>query len=467
MRSKRTSKDLSCLDWWLQDTLKSIIGTFPIVFDKVSAFATPLYGFNEDIDATPPASSTNTTSDEELPSFRNMAMLEGFEAELNEALLKYEKQGAISVAVVIDALQTSYARVEAGFALTETARGSGDAPLDPEAAIHQRFPAVFIRSKSSLEAQPHPLDPVPPSSPSNPSSVGTKKGLLGLRRESSRKDRMNKQLLATPTTSPLHSSSSRKLLGSWSNEDGAASAKKSSRSLRSLEYGAGVGQGVGSSAWPHSEWRTLISFLTETSSDGASVQGEPRNGLDSRSVAHGPRVVHSHQTLYCIESVSESMWLVAIVKSELPTSGWGWQTPAPTAETVEDDLREIVASLASTIRISERFEASSTRLLRDKYLDRSSEEIGADLAEEIHERGFVVSTIGDEVIFRLIKNQLRVLVQVNEMSPREPGKAVLTTRSRLVGRRRRSKGYGQRSSGHLESAAALFLGRDLMSTVID
>ena len=462
----RTGKDLTCLDYWLQDTLKYIIGIFPIIFDKTAAFASPLYGFDEDIDITP---STNVSSPgiEDSSSFRNNNTFDAFEMELMDTLHKYEKTGAISVSVVIDALLQSNSRVEAGFSTVE--RAMVDSPSDPDAATRQRFPAVFMRTLGCIHTQVPPA--APPSIPASVSPTTTSsKGLPGLPQENSWKDRLHRrsgsrQNDETPPSSPMPSSpNSRKILKSWSNEERLSGTKKKN-SLNTLEYGPDVVTGVGVS-WPHSEWRTLVSLLKERGNEGDGTQVDSLDGFDSRSVARGPRVSYANQTLYCIESASEYIWLVAIIKnSELPTTEWGWQTPMPSTETLEDDLRELVANLASMLRIAGRFEAASTRLLRDKFLDRCSDEIGAGLTDEMKERGFEEGKIDDKGICLLIKNQLRLLTQVN-MSSMEPGTSSLTTRSRLLGRRRRLKGQN-RPVGHSESAAALFLGRELMSTLID
>jgi hypothetical protein len=452
MRSKRSGKDLSCLEWWLQDTLKNIVGTFPIIFDKTCAFTTPLYGFDEDMDASHSTHVGAASSTDDATSFRSNSTLDAFELELLEALQKYEKTGALSMSVVIDTSPTPGLRVEAGFSLVE--RGTVDKPSDPDANTRLRFPAVFMRTLSSSTEVP------PPPRPPHPITISPK-GLLGRPQEHSWKDRLN------AGSSPMPSSpSGRKVLGSWSTEEATASAKKK-KSIHALEYGPEAGHGGTGASWPHSEWSTLVSLLTEIGNEGNSAQGETLDGLDSRSVARGPRVSYSNHTLYCVESVCDSMWMVAMFKSsELPRSEWGWQTPlTPTTETVEDDLRELVANLTSTIRISGRFEAASVRLLRDKFLDRSSDDIGAGLCDEVKERGFEEGKIKDEGVCRLVKNQIRVLTQVS-MSNVEPGTSIIATQSRLLGRRRRMKGQN-RPVGHSESAAALFLGRELMSTLID
>ena len=465
----RTGKELSGLDYWLQDTLKNIIGVFPIIFDKTAAFASPLYGFEEDIDANP---STNVSSPgtEDSSSFRNHDTFDAFEMELMDALHKYEKTGAVSVAVVIDAALTKNSRVEAGFSMVE--RGLVDTPSDPDETARHRFPAVFMRTLSSIQTQVPPVPPISIPATSASPTTSSSKGLLGLPKENSWKDRLHRrsgsrQNDETPPSSPMPSSpNSRKILKSWSNEEHSFGSKKK-KSINTLEYGPAVVAGVTGVSWPHSEWRTLVRFLKETSNDGNGTDGDTLDGFDSRSVARGPRVLYSNQTLYCIESVSECMWLVAIIKgSELPTSEWGWRTPMPTTETLEDDLRELVANLASMLRIAGRFEEGSTKLLRDKFLDRCSDEIGAGLTDEIKERGFEEGKIDDKGICLLIKNQLRLLTQVN-MSSSEPGTSTsFTARNRLLGRRRRQKGQN-RPVGHSESAAALFLGRELMSTLID
>ena len=141
-------------------------------------------------------------------------------------------------------------------------------------------------------------------------------------------------------------------------------------------------------------------------------------------------------------------------------------------ETLEEDLHDLVSNLASMVRVSDLFHASSVQLFRDNVLERSScddEEIGAGLAEELKERGFMMmgaGVIGEEGVFRLIKNQLKVLAQMNNSSDTNNdstsgSSSLLPTRSRLLRRGRR----GDRKTGETESAAAFFLGRDLMHTI--
>jgi len=397
--------------------------------------------------------------------------MDAFEVEMMEALHKYEKIGAISVAVIIDAVQTSSLRPEGGFSLED--KGIVDNPSDPEATMRQRFPAVFMRTRSSMHAHPLPDPPLSVAKPPVSPTSSSPKGLLGFPKENSWKDRLNRRSFSrqndvTPPSSPMPSSpTSRKILKSWSNDEGPSLPKKK-KSLNNLEYGPEEGPGAKDISWPHSEWRTLVGFLTESGNDGASVQAEAIDGLDSRSIARGPRVSYSsNQTLYCIENVSENMWLVVMMKSsEMPTADWGWHTPIHTTESVEDELRELAANLSSMLRISGQFEVASTRLLRNKFIDRCSDEIGVDLTDEVRDRGFDEGRIDSTGVCRLIKNHLRALAQVNRSSVEAGGTSAVSAQSRLLGRRRRLRGQN-RVVGHSESAAAFFLGHELMSTFFD
>lgn len=451
------SKKPPILELWLRETLKGIIGTFPIIFDKVSAFAKPLYGFDEDMEVS------NAAGDESsVTTFRTHFMADAFEAEVVDALHKYERIGAVSVAVVVDAVRTSNPRVESGFCPVDasaSSRGGGggggggtDIAIgsDLEAATRQEFPAVYMRTLSAPIISSLPGSPRNVASPAQSPSTDISGGLLlvgrGMRRDTSRKDRLKRagslQYDDASTSSPQLLAGARK---SWStnNEDAAVGSPapgRKKKAMNTLQYGSEDGN------WPHSEWTSLAAVLADCSD--ASVS----------------RLSHTHQTLYCVESLSDSMWLVAMMKnSEHATSGWHWQSARPTTETVEDDLRDLVSNLAQMVRISDRFHAPSAQLFRDNFLDRSSDEIGTGLSEELKERGFEKGEIGEEGIFRLIKNQLKVLAQVNSPNA-TPGSSSLPTRSRLLRRGRRGS-TRNRNTAHGESAAAFFLGRDLMHTI--
>jgi hypothetical protein len=433
--TESNNKKPSCLELWLRDTLKAMIGTFPIVFDKASAFAKPLYGFDEDMDVS-------TAGDDSSSSFRSNATADAFEAEVAEALHKYERVGAISVAVVVDAMLTSNARVESGFCPRGPA--AVDMGADPEAAQLQ-FPACYMRTLSLAVEPSVPGSPRNVMSPAQSPLIDSSGGLLlvgrGMRRDTSRKDRLKRA--GSLQYDDASVSSPKPLAGrSWSIEDTAASptSGRKNKAMNTLQYGSENGN------WPHSEWSALAGVLTDSNDSSVS------------------RLFRVHQTVYCIENLSDSVWLVAMMKNlEHPTSGWHWQSSRPTTETVEDDLHELVSTLASMVRVSDRFRAPSVQLFRDNFLERSFDEIGAGLAEELKERGFEAGVIGEEGIFRLVKNQLKVLAQVNSPNA-TPGSSSLPTRSRLLRRGRRGALHN-RLAGDTESAAAFFLGSDLMHTI--
>jgi hypothetical protein len=509
-KTRRTTSNIniykpSCLELWLRDTLKAVIGTFPIVFDKVSAFAKPLYGFDEDMDVPAASASASGGGGEDSSplvsaaassasfAFRSNATADAFEMEVVEALHKLEKNGAVSVAVVVDAMMTGNARVESGFCPTTTTTTTtsnmetatttasshlGD-PIGGEAATRQQFPAVYMRTLSSAAAVAAPSSPGSPRTVSSPlqsppvlsaskdtttisSSSSSAGGLLlvgrGMRRDTSRKDRLKRA--GSLPYDDASTSSPRLLAGkSWSEDpssgsNGNTAQAKKNKAMNTLQYGSESGN------WPHSEWTALAGVLTDDNNDSSSIEGSSR-------------LFRVHQTVYCVEKLSDSVWLVAMIKSlEHPASGsWHWQsrpTRRPTMETLEDDLHDLVSNLASMVRISDRFHAASVQLFRENVLERSSsddDEIGAGLAEELKDRGFMIGAgvIGEEGVFRLIKNQLKVLAEMNNSSGDATSgySSQLPTRSRLLRRGRR----GDRKAGETESAAAFFLGRDLMHTI--
>lgn len=500
-------KKASCLELWLQDTLRAIVGTFPIVFDKATAFAKPLYGFEVDMDVAP-TTTTASTKPDDMPSLaRNNTVSDSFETDVMDALHKHERVGAISIAVVLDAVRTSNQRVESGFAPFD--RTPVEATTDADTSCRKQYPAIYIRTLSSMaptsfeSGSPRPSPSSSTGGRKSPSLPSSESGLLSvgrvMRRENSRKGRFD-----NATTSPRTPTSNRKVFRSWSTDD--SNQKLSSyttppslqkggtnKAMYALEYGAADGPETSNQSWPHSEWTTLVAAITDNNNSnnnshnknnknnnngdlddvenlrGISLFGKqsvlPYQGLDARTVASGPCVSYGQQSIHCIESISDSMWLVAILKDlDQPTGRWHWQSPRrPTTESIEDDLRDLVSNLASMLRISDRFDAPSVRLVRDKFLERSSDdEIGAGLAEELNERGTDLTEMGTEKIAIWIKNQLKVLAQSNSSA----NATSLGTTSRLLRRKLRRRGTKPNQAGHAESAAAFFLGKDLMHTIV-
>lgn len=495
--SAKEPKKASCLELWLQETLKAIVGTFPIIFDKTAAFAKPLYGFEVDMDVSP-TTTTSGSPDDFPPLTKNNTVSDSFETDVLDALQKYERVGAISIAVVLDAMRTSHQRVESGFAPFD--RPALETTSDAEVTSRKQYPAVYIRTVSCTSFESASPRRSPTSGHKSPLH-NSESGLLAvgraMRRENSRRDRFTTN--NNPTTSPLTPTSNRKVFGSWSTDDSTQKQpphttpsfrKGGNKAMYALEYGAAEGPEPSKQSWPHSEWTALVASITENNNSnsnnssnrdlgnvdnlrgislfGANQGVRPFEGLDTRSVASGPLVAYGQQSIHCIESISDSMWLVAILKDlDQPTGRWHWQSPRrPTTESIEDDLRDLVSNLASMLRITDRFDAPSVRLLREKYVERSSDdEIGAGLAEELQERGIDLTEMGAEKVSMWIKNQLKVLAQSNNTATNGSSSSLGTT-SRLLRRKLRRRGTAPSQVDHAESAAAFFLGKELMHTIV-
>ena len=355
-RSSQTSLQL-----WFHDTLQNLISIFPIVFDRIEAFAKPLYGFNE-------SQMENRLLENPLPD--RLGPAQDLEQQIVEFLRKQEKAGgpAIAVSVVLDAVNTCNLRVERGFTLQEQTSTMSSSPLKESEAKCLEWPAVYMRTTTH-----HGLT-------SSQSSGGI---LGGMRRSKGSSQSVARQSTEGDATLKPTRSTSASILRSWSADTSSPRVtgkyKPEEKQLNILEYTPDSG----SSAWPLSAWGSLVALLTGTaeeapptlipelpSMDLASF-GSIEENLKSLSMPKWPGSAPltmspgSHpsspstpalrrkmsmvceNTSFHISHLSDFMWLVIMVKGE-EESRWHIRR---SRTVVEDEVREFFKKTAPVLRI--------------------------------------------------------------------------------------------------------------------
>ncbi|CAB9517363.1 expressed unknown protein [Seminavis robusta] len=296
---------------WMKTTFQDYLSIMPLVYDKVLTFATPLYGFDQQI--------LLEATQKERTFLNDQKGVADLDAQIIELLRKQERAGGTSmaVAIVLDTgiedveeenpaptsatHQTSrtlnwaqsghhHHRVELGFSMQTTlsknhAGGGGPTSrktlVDPNAkssggtdeeqkstnvAELRPWPAVYLRSTMRLGT---------PTRGGAASNTGGGMGLInGIRRNASSTKGSSSALDGGSSSqhgSSLHSSRS---AGSVDGSPRSKYRKSSSTRRCSLlshgnifEYETEPSNG---SSWPHSEWGQLRSFLEALSlGDGA------------------------------------------------------------------------------------------------------------------------------------------------------------------------------------------------------
>lgn len=353
-RSSQTSLQL-----WMHETLQNLISIFPIVFDRIEAFAKPLYGFNESLMENPPPHRLGPAQDLDL--------------QIVEFLRKQEKAGgpAIAVSVVLDAVHTCNLRVERGFTLQEQTSTS---PLKESEVVSLEWPAVYMRTTTH-----HGLT----------ASQSASGGILGgMRRSKGSATRVGNQSTEGDSTLKPTRSTSSSILRSWSTDTSSpmvvGKKKPEEKQLNILEY-------TPDSVWPHSAWNSLVALLTGTgeelppspipelpSMERASFGNIEDNlkslslpkwpGSAPESLPNSPSVTAlkrkmstvCENTSFHISHLSDFMWLVIMVKGE-EESRWHIRR---SRTVVEDEVREFLNKTAPVLRVGYWFAVYHVHKLR-------------------------------------------------------------------------------------------------------
>lgn len=185
---------------WLAKAHQGFLSLLPIYFDRVLAFANPLYGFD--------------------PAFlnKNKEPASDLEERMLDFLRRQEKLGgpATAICLVLDAATTNVEMIEQGYRVAGSRSLDNSDSNDTYHALQRQWPAIYARSTINLSAATNAL-----------------------------------------VSTAAHSSGSG-IRGSWALDSPRVVKKSTNTEWTVLEYGPDVGKAA---SFPHSEWQTLTDIL--------------------------------------------------------------------------------------------------------------------------------------------------------------------------------------------------------------
>lgn len=344
-----------------------MISILPIVFDRIEAYAKPLYGFQNTSLATSKHFSERLGPSQDL------------EQMVLEFLRRQEKAGSptIAVSVVIDAVKTSNLHIERGYTVVDSSNTVDSTQIKEAEAARLEWPAVYMRTTTHRALSINPG------------------GLLGgMRRSASRKDRVTSR---SHEDDSITSTPSSKILHSWS-VDGSpvARSRQEATQLNVLEYAPDSGSVA--SSWPHSSWNSLVALLTGKNEIPSSPLQEEEDTktsfldrwerasirnleVDFKSLAKWPGSVEtapsdspllsspktqrsSVQTSYHISALSDYTWLVIMVKVG-EESRWHRRRAN---KLIEEEVQSFLSDFSTHLRVGNWFRASHAHKLRQEMM---------------------------------------------------------------------------------------------------
>ena len=466
-----------------------MISIMPVFFDRIETFSKPLYGFNQNV-------MYKSTPEQDANRLGPTQHLEDYVLQF---LQQQEKAGgpSIAVSVVLDAVSTSNLRIERGFALTEAspAAETVGAPNEPDSALSQ-WPAVYMRSTV------HGL--------SNLASGG---GILrGMRRTAGRKEarvgRAGSRSHEDDPTSAMRQPSS--ILRSWSNDASPSIGKEAAKlrhqekrlSLNVLEYAPE--SGTTASSWPHSAWNKLVAVLAGQEDDqlpdppvkveapldrgsfgdmevdlfssirnwpglsAATTTSTDSSPLSSPASPISRLVRQEVQTSFYVSALSDFLWLVLMVKGE-EESLWHRRR---SRSALEEEAREFLNTMASQLRVADWFSPRHIHRLRQGIFEATS--ATSSHGHFRREHGLVFEMRAERAWDdKDMQDFLKCIKEIFGLrAPRRPiigplysmSSYGLSFVSKRGSPRNRSTGTPPPSISLEKSAAALFLGPELMNS---
>lgn len=327
---------------WAKTAFQDFLSMMPLIFDRIHAFAHPLYGFDQQV-------LLEATQKERTFQSDSKGVVD-LDSIVSNFLRRQEKASGTptSVAIVLNTeglqddegesqdCQTSQPsreqtrpatkptrlapRVELGFALHKNSMhppGEGNNRIEnfgttalpilgqgqgsssaPESKI---WPPIYLRSSMRLKD--------PPNRGSGNTNGGNFSLINGMRRNAASVNRGSGTGLEMPQNSPRSSSSHLSNRTSWSSENAGASPRskytRSPNSNRSLLANGNVLEyepDSGSASWPHSEWPQLKLLLESLASrdekaDVDVVTDEPPPSPGTAARSQGDPIVRKMSTL--------------------------------------------------------------------------------------------------------------------------------------------------------------------------
>lgn len=474
---------------WLRKSFREIQSLLPVYFDRVQAFATPLYGF--DTAALRQRQGNVAEADENRTDW---------DVTISDFLRRQEKLGGppTAVAVVLDAAAASNLHLERGFRF---APAETDSKKTEDARV--LWPAVYLRSTLHL-ASSSLLSSGPSmnvrSSPLNsgvfrstqtsriPSWTSAHSGPMGGDSPSARGGRKHSMLL---TSSP-----------GLSQRKSAAAVAHHHQSV--LEYAPDVGPAT---SWPHSDWDALVASLDKNesvgkaasvklssrgtpcgsvadavtdsyrySSDEEETDGNVNEGaalmmnvtLPAPMMAPPPtdafRKKDGHQSTFHEIALGDWLTLVVMVKDKEEESRWHRRRHRLDDEDIRVFLTNLLAKKLCAANI---FSVENLSPLLKKETRESNLNIPCDGASTWASEKQLQDFLGEvkhafgwrRPASNFLPNDIRSFsFYANMTTPSSP--ANLRRQSMIRGKR-----AGRDTTPFAESAAALFLGPDLASAV--
>lgn len=445
LNCQKTKMRLNCksdtrMQQWLLRTLQRLISMFQIYFDRVHAFAKPLYGF----DSGAALRDTDENKDARIGGAKNF---------MDDLVLDFiqtqQKLGtsAVAVTVVLDAVRTSNFRMERGFTVVDSS--VDESQLSDLETTRLQWPAVYMRTTKH-----HGV-----------TQAGG--GLLGVKRRTSNRKLEDEQRRNASITEHYIRWSSDASGPARTND----AAKEKDVLLNFQEYAPGSG----SSSWPHSEWNNLVHLINEkekpplpqSTSESLDISDDgffkflANGGLSSflesepspSPTTTGLKRTIDHTSFY-ITPLNDFASLIVMTKAE-EESRWHRRRGSK----IEDDVEKFLDDFSCLLRVADLFRASHDQEIRR---NATAKQHGIDFVQEVRNGG----NWNDEDVQDLVQS---LKVAFGLQSNLKPFAAEPLNPSYKMGLRlRKSPKLRQinRTSAKLDvSAVAFFLGTDLMHAV--
>jgi hypothetical protein len=416
--------------------LESFVSIMPMYFDRINAFASPLYGFD----------TMHMWADSKEQS-------EHYDSLVLDFLRKHESKGGPSMAIciVIDAVSTRNENFERGFVVPS--ESSSNAPQQLTAAERQRkeWQAVYMRSTVHYNSTHSPHSRSPSHGGGSISTI-----MRRSKGSSFRKGSRNSVGGEDDFTRSLAN------IIRPSSQDSSSATHSSQMSV--MEYPSVIGP----VSWPYTEWSLLVDLVKEalmpTQDDGVQAvtyrqpESPKETAQEPTSTAFGlpppvpvtppPPAKPKTDSSFHLVRLSEYIAMVAIVKCE---DDGKWHLRRTRGHT-DEEIRVFLNEMALKLKVSVVF---------DK--DHSVENVKTNFRQndpQTQERDLVSAwQQWDES--NTTQELLRELKKSFQLRPQSPYMDNLRSR---FGKRARTSGRGNRKRDvvdYSESAMAYFLGPDL------
>lgn len=431
------------LQLWFHDMMEHFVSIMPLYFDRINAFASPLYGFD----------AMHLWADSRVAS-------EHYDSLVLDFLRKHESKGgpAMAVCIVIDAVRTNNLNFGRGFVVRKPPESSM-AQLTTAERERKEWQAVYMRSTVHYNT-------TSASHMSRSPSHGAGGSISTIMRRS--KGSSFRKGSRHSSSMPSEDDFSRSLASIIrpASQDSAAPAHHSQ--MRVMEYPPATGP----VSWPHTEWPQLVELVREdlapaTAQDGGfgSVQAvtyrqpePPPKEKKSASLALGlpptvpaPPPKPSTSSSFHLVRLSEHITMLVIVKCE---DDGKWHLRRTRGHT-DEEIRVFLNEMALKLKVSILFDKDSVDAVKRRsrgHSDTSSSKLQHTPEHDLVRAWQQWDEANSQDFLRELKRSFQLRPQSPYMENLHRRGSIITTPG---GRRKR------RSLDYSESAMAFFVGTDL------